>query len=199
MVNLQDKPIVIEAPVEIDKAVNEIRLLLSELSWVSHPYHIAHRFYRKTKDKAFYFPETYVAVSTASGEDNPKKPYHPLTPDNDYTGMFFFYIGDEDIAFERNSENFLTYPVSIIFNANLKLIDEEKLKHYLFTQELIRDVRRSLTENMIRFNFQYNLKKVSRDLKTVYREFVLDDIEQYNRAPLQCFRFDLTLTLQEEC
>ena len=201
MVNLQNREIVVESPVEIDKACDDIRKQLATIPWVSHPYHIAQRFYRKDSKsgKTFYYPETYVAVSTDSGDDNPKNPYHRLTPDIDYTGMFFFYVGDETNDYNTNESNFLTYPVSIIFSANLELIDEEKLKHSLFTQELIRDVRRILTENELRFDFRYKLTKVSRDLRTVYREFVLQDIEEYNRPPIQCFRFDLTITIKELC
>jgi hypothetical protein len=193
MVNLQDKPINVVLPIEIEQATNRIRLMLSELDWVSHPYHIAQRFYRKVEQRAFYYPETYV------GGTDIKKKYHRLTPDNDYSGMFFFVIGKEENDFSANQSNFLTYKVGIIFSANLELIDKEKLKTSLFTQYLIRDVRRKLTEGMINFDFHYNLQTVTRDLKEVYREFVLDDIEAYNRAPMQCFRFDLTVTIQEDC
>lgn len=193
MVNLQNKPIVIGTPVEIEKATNQIRLLLSALSWLSHPYHIAQRFYRKENDRAYYYPETYCPTEPG------KYGYHRLTPDGDYTGMCFFMIGKENNDFKARQKNFLTYDIGIIFSANLKLIDDVKLNNGLFTQELIKDVRRILTDNMPNFDFQYDLKTVTRDLKEVYREFVLDDIEQYNRAPMQCFRFDLTLTIQEEC
>lgn len=193
MVNLQDKPIIVGTPVEIERATNEIRLMLSELPWVSHPYHVAQRFYRRKEQRAYFYPETYI------GQKNGKYGYHRLTPDNDYQGMFFFMIGNEKNDFSANQNNFLTYPISIIFSCNLELINKTKLETGLFTQELIRDVRRKLTDNMIMFDFHYKDLSVTRDLREVYREFVLDDIEQYNRAPLQCFRFNFNLTIQEEC
>ncbi len=37
-VKSQDKHITIGTPVEIDSAVNQIRLLLANMSWVSHPF-----------------------------------------------------------------------------------------------------------------------------------------------------------------
>jgi len=196
MVNLQDKQVAVYNPIEIEQATNEIRLLLSELPWVSHPYHTAQRFYKKDagSGREFYYPQTYVG-----SKDNLKFKYHPLTPDNDYSGMFFFMVGPEENDFAANQNNFLKHRVGIIFSCNLKLINPDALKRGLYTQKLIRDVRRKLTENMIMFDFHYDLKTVTRDLKEVYREFVLDDIEQYNRAPLQCFRFDLTITVQEDC
>ena len=193
MTNLQDKPVVVTNPVEIDKAVEAIRVLLKNLPWLSHAYHSAHRFYRKVENKSFYYPETFI-------KSVGKKPqYHRLTPDNDYTGMCFFIIGDEKNDFNANQRNFLKYDVSIIFSANLHKIDNVKLKEYLFTQELIRDVRQLLTSQMIGFDFHYSKMNVTRDLRQVYREFVLDDIEQYNRAPMQCFRFDMNIIIQEEC
>lgn len=194
MVNLQDKPVIVGTPVEIEHATNQIRLLLAGLPWVSHPYHVAQKFIRKDDNKrGFYYPETYA------GYKDGKYKYHRLTPDNDYSGMFFFMIGDEKNDYANNQSNFLSYDVGIIFSCNLKLINQAKLENGLFTQELIRDVRQILTNNAMMFLFQYDLKTVTRDLRRVYREFILDDIEQYNRAPLQCFRFDLNITIQEGC
>lgn len=190
MVNLQDKPVIVDSPIEVEKALNDIRLKLAEISWVSHPYFIASRFYRKEGSKAFYYPETYAG----NGTD-----YHRLTPDNDYSGMFFFYVGNEKVDYSYSEYNYLTYDIAIIFSVNLKLIDESRLNIHLFTQELIRDVRRKLTDSMVGLGLQYNIKSVTRDLREVYNEFVLDDIEQYNRAPMQCFRFDLSLTIKEDC
>lgn len=194
MINLQDKPVAIDVPVEVDRAVDDIRKMLANLAWVSHPYHIAQRFYRKEGNKTFYYPETYAGFSKG------KYKYHRLTPDNDYSGMFFFMAGPErQTNFIANQKNFLKHDVSIIVSCNLELIDKAKLEKELFTQELVRDVRRALTDKMILFDFRYNIKSITRDLREVYREFVLDDIEQYNRAPMQCFRVNLELEIKEEC
>jgi len=194
MIQLQDKQITVDAPVEIDNATNQIRLLLSQLTWVSHPFHIAHRF--SSDEKAggkYYYPETYVGYS------NGKYRYHRLTPDNDYSGMFFFIIGDGKPNYKNNTRNFITYDVGIIFSCNLKLIDNGKMVNSLYTQELIRQVRRKLTESAMLFDFQYSITAETRHLRKVYREFSINDMEQYNRAPMQCFRLDLEVTIKEEC
>ena len=198
---LQDKTINIGTPVEIKKACNDIRLDLSNLSWIDKPFLIAERFYRKKNNREYFYPETYV------GGEN--KPYHRLTPDNDYRGSFFFFVGDSTNQFNSGQYNFITYPVAIIFQVNLKKIDENILagdpgyiirhKNELFTQELIREARRLLTNNVVNYDFSYSIVQETTDLQRVYREFVLEKIENYNRAPLQCFRFDLSLTIQEEC
>ena len=195
MVNLQNKPIVVGTPVEIEQAVNYIRVMLGELPWVSHPYHIAQRFTRKyaNDSKSYLYPETYV------GGGGRVYRYHRLTPDNDYSGMFFVMVGSEESDESPNQNNYISHDVSIIFSANLQLIDEAKLESGIFTQELIRDVRRKLTKNAMLFDFDYKIKKITRDLNEVYREFTLKELEQYNRAPMQCFRVDLSIKLHEDC
>lgn len=191
---LQDKVFEVTNPVEIDFAIEEIRKFLkNNLSWVSHAFHIAHRFYKKTDKGSFYYPETFVKDLNSKNNS-----YHRLTPDNDYKGMFFFVLGTGRIK-EENTTSFITYPVSIIFSVNLELIDKARLNEYLFTQELIASARKTLRDAKHSFEFGYELKSETKDLKEVYKEFVLDEIEQYNRAPLQCFRFDLELTIEEDC
>lgn len=195
LTKLTDKVFNVSNPVEVDAACESIRRLLAEnLPWVSHPYHIAQRFYKLEGTRSFYYPETYLP----NGND-PNKSYHTLTPNNAYKGMFFFVTGTTKTAFEAGGKNMLVVPVGLIFSVNLELIDCEKLKRYLFTQELLSQARQLLTEAMPAFDFQYTLVSETRDLKDTYREFVLKDIEQYNRAPLQCFRIDLNLNIHENC
>jgi len=190
---LQNNPIVIGTPIEITRAVNEIRLALASLSFIDKPYFIAQRFYRKTGDKVYYYPETYAPDSPNS------RNYKRLTPDNDFKGMIFFMVGTSRNKFDAPTQNFITYPVSIIFSVNLELIDGVKLESGLFTQELIKEARRILTRKQTGFDFGYVLKSETTDLKECYKEFVLDDLESYNRAPMQCFRFELDVTILEDC
>lgn len=192
---LQDRPIIIPPnAVEIEKAVESIRSMLeSNLTWIDKAYFIAQKFHKLEKGRSYYYPETYA----------PEKPksrnYTRLTPDNDYKGMFFFLVGEGDINFEPNQYNFITYPVSIIFSVNLDLIDEARLNTGIFTQSLISEARRLITDKMIMFDFDYTMESEKRGLEDVYREFSMKDIEKYNRAPQQCFRFDMNVRIQEEC
>lgn len=192
---LQDRPIVVGTPVEVEKAINDIRLKLATLSWITKPYFIAQRFTRKKGNRRFFFPETYAPDPDKESDLG----YVRLTPDADQSGTFFFYVGRGSNDFNGAQTNFISYPVAIIFNVNLELIDRAKLKQGLFTGELMREARRLLTNSMIGFIFDYRITAETRDLRDCYREFVLDDIEQYNRAPMQCFRFDLDLRIEEDC
>ena len=203
MIKLQDKDLKIDAPIEVDFICNSMRLMFLELDWLSHGYNIANALYRNgTKLKfqrvqgnsKFVYPETYA------GPEGQDYGYHRLTPDNDYSGMVFFVIGNEEYRFnDINIDSLVGYDVSAIFSVNLELIDKERLQKGLFTQELIRDVRRLLRKYDGSFKFQYRLQRVSRDIRQVYREFILDEKEQYNRAPMQCFRFDFRVAIWEDC
>ena len=201
MTNLQNKPIVVGNPVEIDDACNKIRLALSNLPWVSHPYFIAKRFFHvdATTKKQFIYPETY-APYVSDSEDTKKRPYHKLTPDNDYEGMFFFLVSQGRFQDEGNDEDFIRYNVGIIFSVNLELIDETRLNQEgLFTRELMSQARKVIKDARPSFIFDLKMVTETDDLQEVYREFRLDELEQYNRAPLQCFRFNLEITIEEEC
>lgn len=204
MVNSQDKPITVGNPIEVDSACNYLRLRLANLPWLSHPYFIAKRFFKKdaTTGKQYIYPETYAVppgVEPLDDQQAAKYPYHRLTPDSDYSGMCFFMVGPGNVQFEKNDYNFLTYQVGIIFSVNLKLIDPVKLRQGLFTRELMRDARRVISESIPFVDFELQITSETDDLQQVYREFRLDELEQYNRAPLQCFRIDLNLTIEEEC
>lgn len=204
MVNSQDKPITIGTPVEIDKACNEIRLLLANLEWISHPYFIAKRFFRKdpATGKQNIYPETYAVYPEDENIPNQNAktyPYHRLTPDNDYKGMCFFMVSPGQVEFQKNDYNFINYEVGIIFSVNLELIDEVKLRQGLFTRELMRDARRVISEGVTSYDFELTINSETDDLQQVYREFRLDELEQYNRAPLQCFRIDVNIKIEEEC
>ena len=191
MTDLQNKQSLVINPHGIDKAVEDIRNVLKQLTWVSHPFHIAQRFIRKIENKLFTYPEIYIV-----DPDNKIESYHRLTPDNDYTGMFFFFVGNG----RSNEDGYMEYNVSIIFSVNLELIDENRLKNeHLFTQDLIDSVRKKIKSNRFNFDSQMDYLRETRDLKEVYREFVLDNLEEYNRAPLQCFRVELLIKIDEEC
>lgn len=200
MTNLQDRPILIGTPIEVDKACEQVRQALTGLDWLSHPYFIAKRFFTKDQatGKQFIYPETY-AIDTTNAEDTERRTYHRLTPDNDYKGMSFFMIGPGRVQDEGNDEDFITYQVGIIFSVNLKLIDETKLNAGIFTRELMSQARKVIKTARPSFDFGLKATTETDDLQEVYREFRLDELQQYNRAPLQCFRINLEITIEEEC
>lgn len=191
--NLQDKAITIGTPIEIDHAVNEIRKVIATIPWIERAYFIADRLTKTLNGRRFYFPATY-----APGDDK-RIEYFQMTPDNDFTGRSFFLVGRETIDHSDNSQNRMTYPVALIVHANLELIDKTKLESGLFTRELMRDVRSKLVQTRMNHLFEYTVDTATRDVREVFREFTMDDIENFNIAPMQTFRFDMSVTVQEDC
>jgi hypothetical protein len=179
--------------VEVGSAIAKIRTALTTIPWLDRAYFIAERFQKTINGRQFWFPETYAP--SAPG----RRDYARMTPDNDFKARSFFMVGRGIMQHDDDGENRITYPVSIIVSANLDLIDKAKLDGGLFTDELIRDVRSLLTNKRKSFLFEYSVESETRDLRDVFREFSMDNIEDYNRAPMQSFRFDLSVTVQQDC
>lgn len=178
--------------IEIDKAIYELQLRLdTNLSWLSHNYGRAYRHIDKNK-KMLYFPEIYVGGK--------QKSYFRVTPDNDKSGMCFFVVGKEDdYDFTKFHKNYLSWNVGIVFSVNLDLINPTLLQNEIFTENLIRDVRDVLTMKLGGMSFGLEIKEVVREFSEIYREWSLSEDEEYLRAPMQGFRFNCTLNMQEEC
>lgn len=193
MINLQDPQI--PAPlqaIEIDKAIYELQTLLdTKLDWLTHDYGRAYRFVEKV-EKRLYIPEVYV------GGDN--FDYTRVSPDNDKKGTCFFVVGKEhNYDYAQHQVNNLRYDVGIVFWVNLKAINENLLHNEKFTQLLIRDVREVLTMQAGGLSFSFKINTVEREFREIYREFNLNEAEDYLRAPYDGFRFNLELIVQEDC
>lgn len=177
--------------IEIDKAIYELQLKMdSKLAWLSHDYGRAYRHIDKA-NKRLYFPEIYI------GGD--KTAYYRVTPDNDKKGMCFFVVGKENSDFDQFHYNFLQWKVGIVFSANLDKISKATLSTEIFTQNLIRDVREVLTRSLGGLSFTLEINDVVTEFNEIYKEFRLEEEEGYLRSPQTGFRFNCTITLQEDC
>lgn len=193
MINLQNPQIPQpQQAIEIDKAIYELQLLLdTNLNWLTHAYGRAYRYVEKT-EKRLYLPEIYTG--------GVQKDYSIVTPDNDKKGTCFFVVGKEDnYSYHAHQVNNLKYEVGIVFWVNLELINSALLETEIFTQNLIRDVRHVLTQKGGGLSFSYKLEDVEREFKRVYREFNMDESNDYHRSPYDGFRFNLELIVQEDC
>jgi hypothetical protein len=179
--------------VEIDWAIQDLQMKLdSNLPWLSHNYARAYRHLHIQDNIRLYFPEIYIG--------GPDHKYYRPTPDNDKSGMCFFVVGKETpLNYEDHQYNYLQWPVGIVFSVNLELIDDAKVQTELFTQNLIRDVRRILTTKIVGSGYRIVINEVVREFSQVYSEWSLQEKEDYAKSPQQIFRFNLTLTLREDC
>ena len=193
MIKLQNPniPAPLEA-IEIDKAIYLLQMLLdTNLIWLTNSYGRSYRHIDKSGNR-LYFPEVYIG-----GDAND---YYRVTPDNDKKGTCFFVVDkEENYDFEINQSNYLRWNVGIIFWVNLKLINKQLLKNEIFTQNLIRDVRYVLTRKSGGLPFGLKIKTVEREFRDIYKEFTLNENEDYLRSPFSGFRFNLEIVMRENC
>lgn len=181
-------------PVEIDAVIQDIQTKLdTNLDWLTHDYARAYRHIERKDGKYLYFPEVYI------GKKGNKYNYHRVTPDNDKKGMAFFVVGREEVDFYQNEHNYLSYDLGIVFWVNLKKINDPLLTTEIFTQHLIRDVREVITRRMTGAWYRLEIENVVQEFQEIYREFSLEETENYLMAPFGGFRFNCKLMLQEDC
>lgn len=184
-------------PIEIDRAIQDLQIkLANSLVWLSHAYPRAYPQIEATQSARtpFVFPSVYL------GKANNDYKYTNVAPDNDKTAQCFFLVDTETINdFVRGEHNVLSYRVSIIFTANLKLVNDIQLATEIFQANLIQQVREVLTREITLTPYDLSIVEVSLLFRDVYREFQLQNAAVLEKAPFTHFRFECDITLQEEC
>lgn len=184
-------------PIEIDRAIQDLQIkLANSLVWLSHSFPRAYPQIEATQQARtpFVFPSVYL------GKANNDYKYTNVAPDNDKTAQCFFLVDTETINdFVRGEHNLLSYRVSIIFTANLKLVNDTQLATEIFQANLIQQVREVLTREITLTPYDLSIVEVSLLFRDVYREFQLQNAAVLEKAPFTHFRFECDITLQEEC
>jgi hypothetical protein len=184
-------------PVEIDRAIQDLQMKLANaLVWLTQSYPRAYpqiESTQKTKGN-FVFPAVYL------GKANNDYKYLNAAPDNDKTAQCFFLVDTETVQdFVRGEHNILAYNLAIVFTANLKLVNDTVLSTEIFQANLIQQVREVLTREITLTPYDLVINEVKLLFKDAYREFQLSNAAVLEKAPFTHFRFDCTITLQEEC
>lgn len=181
-------------PIEIDYAVLDLQnKFKTNLSWLSHSYGKAYRIDKQGAEKRLILPEVYV------GNTDGKYTLMPVTPDNDKQGAVFFVIDKErPLTSDANSQNYLTWNVGIVFFANMELINKSFADNQDFTQNLIKEVRDVLTNKLLGVGYKANIIDVPREHNEIFKEFLLQD-RRYVIMPFTAFRFNVNITLREDC
>ena len=99
----------------------------------------------------------------------------------------------------KNQVNFYEVPVGIIFWANLKKIDSVKGDSYYFAEQLKKDVRDLLTKMNPKVS-QFEIEEIIEDQDSIFDQYTFEQKErQYFSYPYVAFKFELLVTLQEDC
>jgi len=184
-------------PVEIDRAIQDLQMKLANaLVWLTQYYPRAYPQIESTQKAKgnFVFPAVYL------GKSNNDYKYLNAAPDNDKTAQCFFLVDTETVQdFVRGEHNILSYNLAIVFTANLKLVNDTLLGTEIFQANLIQQVREVLTREITLTSYDLVINDVNLLFKDVYREFQLSNAAVLEKAPFTHFRFNCTITLQEEC
>lgn len=177
-------------PVFIDAAIAEIQAKLGTLSWLTHS-----------------FGRSYAKVEMSSGEERiapfvykSQAEYLPVEFNDNLQAQSFFEVGNQTpINYEPNQKNFYEVPIGVIFWANLKKIDSVKGDSYYFAEQLKEDVRLLLT-NMLPKVSQFEIEEIIEDQDEIFDEYTFEQKQkQYFSYPYVAFKFELLLTLQDDC
>jgi len=116
--------------------------------------------------------------------------------------MSFFEVGSQTLngEFQRNITNYYDVDLSVIFWVNLKKIDSVKGADYYFTEELKKDVRNKLT-NEIPSGVRMVINSIDEDIDDIFSNYSFSQLNQndYFSYPYAGFKFNITATINEEC
>ena len=184
-------------PVEIDRAIQDLQVKLStNLPWLTQAYPRAYPQIESTQkaQPSFVFPAIYL------GKSNNDYKYLNAAPDNDKKGQCFFLVDTETVNdFVRGEHNIMSYSLSIVFTANLKLVNDATLATEIFQANLIKEVREVLTRDITLTPYDLKINETKLLFRDVYKEFQLQNAAVLEKAPFTHFRIECDLVLQEEC
>ena len=179
-------------PVFVDAVIGKLQLLFGSMPWLTHSF--GRSYIKKTNREGSEFSEPWVYQS--NGE------YYSVEFNDNLQAMSFFEVGSQTLSgeFERNITNYYDVDLSVIFWVNLKRIDSAKGADYYFTEELKKDVRNKLT-NEIPSGVRMVINSIDEDIDDIFSNYSFSQLNQndYFSYPYAGFKFNLTATINEEC
>jgi len=179
----------------IDVAIYDMQARLdTSLTWLTNGMGRAYRLSKVEVNRAAIFlPEVRL--------NDGKFGYFAATPDNDKQGQNIFIVGDASFPdFQNNFYGIMSYPVSIIFSANLETIDSALLATEDFTEHLIQDVRDALIRDPRGKVYRMvSIDSIQREFEDVYAEFDVSNDRGIAHNPMTHFRLNITIQLREDC
>lgn len=179
-------------PVFVDAVVGKLQTLFGTLSWLTHSF--GRSYIKKTNRDGQEFAEPWVYQ--ANGE------YYSVEFNDNLQAMSFFEVGSQSINgdFQRNTTNYYDVELGAIFWVNLDKINSVKGANYYFTEELKRDVRNKLT-NEIPNGVRLEINSIDEDIDDIFRNYTFNQLNQkdFFSYPFAGFKFNLTVTVPENC
>lgn len=179
-------------PVFVDAVIGKLQLLFGSMPWLTHSF--GRSYIKKTNREGVEFSEPWVYQSNSE--------YYSVEFNDNLQAMSFFEVGSQTLngEFERNITNYYDVDLSVIFWVNLKRIDSVKGADYYFTEELKKDVRNKLT-NEIPSGVRMVINSIDEDIDDIFSNYSFSQLNQndYFSYPYAGFKFNITATINEEC
>ncbi len=179
-------------PVFVDAVIGKLQLLFGSMPWLTHSF--GRSYIKKTNREGVEFSEPWVYQSNSE--------YYSVEFNDNLQAMSFFEVGSQTLngEFERNITNYYDVDLSVIFWVNLKKIDSVKGADYYFTEELKKDVRNKLT-NEIPSGVRMVINSIDEDIDDIFSNYSFSQLNQndYFSYPYAGFKFNLTATIPESC
>jgi len=179
-------------PVFVDAVIGKLQTLFGSLPWLTHSF--GRSYIKKTNRDGSEFSEPWVYQS--NGE------YYSVEFNDNLQAMSFFEVGTQTINgdFERNVTNYYDIDLGVIFWVNLKRIDSTKGATYYFTEQLKKDIRDKLT-NQIPKGVRLSIGSIQEDIDDIFSNYSFNQLDQkdYFSYPYASFKFNLTATVPESC
>jgi len=178
----------------IDAVIQDLQTHLDfDLSWLTNGMGQGYRLAKvRTPENIVFLPEVYLGTTQSK--------YFSATPDNDKTGQSVFVIGTETLPnYQTGFFGYLEYEMSILFTANLKLIDSALLETEDFTEHLIADVRQSIIRNLLGKSYRVTIDSIERGFENTYSDFDITNDRGISYLPLAHFRLNCTVQVKEDC
>jgi len=178
----------------IDAVIQDLQTHLDfDLSWLTVGMGQGYRLAKvRTPQNIVFLPEVYLGTT--------QNKYFSATPDNDKVGQSIFVLGTETLPnYQLGFFGYLEYEMSILFTANLKLIDSTLLETEDFTEHLIADVRQSIIRNLLGKAYRVTIDNVVRGFENTYSDFDIANDRGISYLPLTHFRLNCTVQVKEDC
>ena len=178
-------------PVFIDATISELQTLVGSIAWLTHSFG---RAYTKEDMRSGYLTKQPFVYKGSSE-------YLPVQFNDNLQAQSFFEVGSQTIVgdFDQFTVNYYTVPVGLIVWANLKKIDGTKGANYYFAEQLKKDVRDKLRNAML-IGARVAISSIDENINEIFSNYTFEQIDrQYFSYPYVAFKFNLELTIEEEC
>jgi len=178
-------------PIFVDYSIAELQTLVGSITWLTHSFG---RSYTKEETRSGYLTkQPFVYKGSAE--------YLPVQFNDNLQAQSFFEVGSQTIVgeFDQFTVNYYEVPLGLIVWANLKKIDGTKGANYYFAEQLKKDVRDKLRNAML-VGGRIVIKSIDENIDNIFSNYTFEQIDrQYFSYPYVAFKFNLELTIEEEC